>query len=86
MKAIIAEKETQAVKLAAPFKHTKRGSAGYEIYPCDVFPNGALLTWCSGHVFEIVEPDEMDPSLKEWRLETLPMIPESFKYGVPPTF
>ncbi|MBS4178966.1 type IA DNA topoisomerase [Lederbergia citrea] len=84
MQAIVAEKALQAQALAAPFKHSKKGTH-IEIAPCEMFPQGALMTWCSGHLFEIAEPHVMDASLKKWRLETLPMIPDSFKYKVIPS-
>lgn len=84
MQAIIAEKASQAQALAAPFRHVKKGSH-IEIAPCETFRDGALLAWCSGHLFEIVPPHEMDPKLKRWQLETLPMIPETFKYKVIPS-
>ncbi|WP_046175909.1 type IA DNA topoisomerase [Domibacillus indicus] len=83
MQAIIAEKASQAQALAAPFRHVKK-ETHIEIAPCETFRNGALLAWCSGHLFEIVPPHEMDPKLKRWHLETLPMIPETFKYKVIP--
>jgi DNA topoisomerase-3 len=83
LQAIVAEKGSQAEALAAPFKHRKKGSY-IEIDPCDTFPKGAILTWCAGHLFEIVEPHEMDKKLKEWNLDTLPMIPEDFKYKLIP--
>lgn len=84
MQAIIAEKASQAQALAAPFRHVKKGSH-IEIAPCETFRDGALLGWCSGHLFEIVPPHEMDPKLKRWQMDTLPMIPESFKYKVIPS-
>lgn len=83
MQAIIAEKSSQAEALAAPYKHKKKGSY-IEIDPCMTFPEGALLTWCAGHLFEIVEPHEMDSSLKEWKIETLPMLLQDFRYKVIP--
>ncbi len=84
MQAIIAEKASQAQALAAPFRHVKKTSH-IEIAPCEMFRDGAFLTWCSGHLFEIVPPHEMDPKLKKWQLETLPMIPETFKYKLIPS-
>ncbi|OMP68380.1 type IA DNA topoisomerase [Domibacillus epiphyticus] len=84
MQAIVAEKALQAQALAAPFRHVKKGSH-IEIKPCEMFRNGALLTWCSGHLFEIAPPHEMNPALKKWQMDTLPMIPESFKYKIIPS-
>ncbi|HEY4551785.1 MAG TPA: DNA topoisomerase 3 [Bacillaceae bacterium] len=84
MEAIVAEKALQAQALAAPFKHSKKGSH-IEIAPCGTFPQGALVSWCSGHLFEIAEPHVMDTALKKWKLDTLPMIPDSFKYKIIPS-
>lgn len=40
----------------------------------------AIVTWAKGHLTELQEPDEYDPNLKVWSLDTLPIIPEKFKY------
>ncbi len=39
-----------------------------------------IVTWCIGHLVELDDPDVYDPKLKSWRMETLPIIPEEFKY------
>lgn len=39
-----------------------------------------IITWCIGHLVELDDPDVYDPKLKSWRMETLPIIPEEFKY------
>lgn len=39
-----------------------------------------IVTWCVGHLVELANPDVYDPALKQWRMETLPIIPDSFKY------
>ena len=44
----------------------------------------AIVTWCVGHLVTMSYPEEYDPSLKKWSLETLPFIPEEFKYEVIP--
>ena len=33
-----------------------------------------------GHVLELFEPEDYDSSLKKWKLEDLPIIPDRFKY------
>jgi DNA topoisomerase-3 len=59
---------------------------GYiEISPNDTFPKGALVTWAVGHVCELVPPEEYDPSLKKWSLDTLPILPEKFRHRVSPS-
>ncbi|WP_070121800.1 DNA topoisomerase III [Bacillus marinisedimentorum] len=81
MKVIIAEKPDQGMALAAQFKPKKR--EGYaEIPPHELFPDGAYVTWAVGHLFELLAPDEYNKDWKRWRKETLPIVPERFKYKV----
>ncbi|MCA1795416.1 MAG: DNA topoisomerase III, partial [Desulfobacteraceae bacterium] len=42
--------------------------------------NGFVITWAVGHLVTLCEPEDYDTALKKWRLETLPLIPESFEY------
>ncbi len=42
----------------------------------------AVITWCVGHLITMSYPDAYDPALKRWSLETLPFLPEKFKYQV----
>ena len=44
----------------------------------------AVVTWCVGHLVTMSYPEEYDPSLKRWSLDTLPFIPSEFKYEVIP--
>ena len=44
----------------------------------------AIVTWCVGHLVTMSYPEEYDPALKRWSLETLPFIPQEFKYEVIP--
>jgi len=37
------------------------------------------ITWCLGHLIELAEPSTYDASWKSWRMETLPMMPETFR-------
>jgi DNA topoisomerase III len=43
-----------------------------------------VITWCIGHLVELVEPGAYDPRWKSWRLEALPMIPGTFRLGPVP--
>ncbi|MBW2316964.1 MAG: DNA topoisomerase III, partial [Deltaproteobacteria bacterium] len=36
----------------------------------------AVLTFAVGHLFELVEPDEVDEVFKRWTLDVLPIVPE----------
>lgn len=39
-----------------------------------------IITWAVGHLVELYEPEDYDATLKKWRIETLPVIPEKFRY------
>jgi DNA topoisomerase-3 len=38
-----------------------------------------VITWCIGHLVELDEPASYDPAWKPWRLDRLPMLPETFR-------
>ncbi|MGG1575278.1 DNA topoisomerase 3 [Fictibacillus sp. NRS-1165] len=82
MKLIIAEKPSQAQALAGPFSKVKKQKGYYEIPPQEILPKGAYLTWCVGHLLELVPPKDYKPEWEKWKLETLPMMPDRFKYKV----
>ena len=39
---------------------------------------GYQITWAFGHLVTLKEPEDYDPALKRWSLETLPIVPEHF--------
>ena len=43
-----------------------------------------IITWCVGHLITMSYPEVYDEKLKFWRLDTLPFIPEEFKYEIIP--
>lgn len=43
-----------------------------------------IITWCVGHLVTMSYPEVYDEKLKFWRLDTLPFIPEKFKYEIIP--
>ena len=43
-----------------------------------------LVTWAVGHLVGLSYPEKYDASLKEWKVETLPFLPETFKYELLP--
>jgi DNA topoisomerase III len=81
MKVIIAEKPDQGATLASIFQ-TKKHQGYIEIFPNELFPKGAYMTWAVGHLFQLVPPERYRPEWKQWKLETLPIIPERFQYEV----
>lgn len=42
--------------------------------------NDTLITWCYGHLVTMCYPADYDPALKSWSLDTLPFIPDTYKY------
>ena len=45
-----------------------------------------VITWCVGHLVEMVYPEEYDEKYKRWRLEDLPFLTEEYKYGASDAF
>ena len=43
-----------------------------------------IVTWCVGHLVTMCYPEAYDENLKRWRFDTLPFIPQQFKYEVIP--
>ncbi|MCP3851360.1 MAG: DNA topoisomerase III, partial [Gammaproteobacteria bacterium] len=41
--------------------------------------NGLLVTWCIGHLLEMLPPDAYDTRYKRWSLQDLPILPQSWK-------
>ncbi|MDR3891354.1 MAG: DNA topoisomerase [Blautia sp.] len=44
-----------------------------------------IVTWCVGHLVTMSYPEKYDMKYKKWSLETLPFLPEEFKYEVIPS-
>lgn len=42
-------------------------------------PNG-VVTWAIGHLLQLADMADYDPGLKEWRLDPLPFIPQTFQH------
>lgn len=74
----IAEKPSVAQEFAKALNMRARRGDGY------LESEEAVVTWCVGHLVTMSYPEVYDPGLKKWSLETLPFIPEEFKYEVIP--
>ena len=75
MKLIVAEKPSLARDIASALGVTQR-KEGY------IEGNNYIVTWCIGHLVELANPEVYDEKLKQWSLNTLPFIPETFKYAI----
>ncbi|MBR6535841.1 MAG: type IA DNA topoisomerase [Lachnospiraceae bacterium] len=74
----IAEKPSVAQEFAKALPYQFSRKDGYMEAP------EAVVTWCVGHLVTMSYPEVYDPALKQWRLETIPFLPEKFRYEVIP--
>jgi len=44
--------------------------------------DGAIISWCYGHLVTMAYPDVYDPAYKSWRVEHLPIIPQEYIYKI----
>lgn len=72
----IAEKPSVAKEFAKALKYRMSQRDGY------MESEEALVTWCVGHLVTMSYPDAYDEKYKKWSLDTIPFIPEEFKYEV----
>lgn len=72
----IAEKPSVAQEFAKALKMDMRSYNGYRE------GEGAVVTWCVGHLVTMSYPEVYDMKYKKWSLATLPFIPQEFKYEV----
>jgi len=74
----ITEKPSVAREFAAALNINAKNRDGY------MEGDKAVITWCVGHLVTMSYPDQYDPVLKKWDLETIPFIPDTFKYETIP--
>ncbi|MDG3007172.1 type IA DNA topoisomerase [Paludisphaera mucosa] len=72
MRVVLAEKPSVARELASFLGADTRREGYFE-------GRGYQVTWALGHLATLKEPDDYDPALKKWSLETLPFAPERFE-------
>lgn len=79
-KLFIAEKPSVAQQFAEALSMDLRGSRkdGY------LESGDYIVTWCVGHLVTMSYPEKYDEKLKKWSFDTLPFIPESYRYEVIP--
>ena len=73
MRLIIAEKPSLARAIADALPGAPRKQDGA------IVVGDTTVTWCLGHLLEQAPPDAYDPALKQWRLDTLPILPSRWK-------
>jgi DNA topoisomerase III len=76
MKSIVlAEKPSVAKEIARILKCTQPGKGYFE-------GSQYVVTWALGHLVALAEPHDYDKKYKEWRMQDLPMMPETMKLKV----
>ena len=77
-KLLITEKPSVAMEFAKALKIKTNRKNGY------LESDEWIITWCVGHLVTMSYPEKYDEKLKFWRLDTLPFIPEKWKYEIIP--
>ena len=77
-KLFIAEKPSVAQQFADALKVKGARKDGY------IEDEEKIVTWCVGHLVTMSYPEVYDPALKKWSQDTLPFIPNEYKYEVIP--
>ncbi len=72
----IAEKPSVAKEFAKALKENFKQNDGY------LESDNSIVTWCVGHLVNMSYPEEYDAGLKKWSFDTIPFIPDSYKYQV----
>ena len=75
---LITEKPSVAMEFAKVLNINTRRKDGY------LEADEWIITWCVGHLVTMSYPEKYDEKLKFWRLDTLPFIPNEYKYEVIP--
>lgn len=74
-KLVITEKPSVAKTYADILGANKKQDGYY-------YGNGYLISWCVGHLVELVMPHEYDEKYRRWLTEDLPILPSEWKYQV----
>ena len=72
----IAEKPSVAREFANALKINTTSRDGY------LESQDAIVTWCVGHLVTMSYPEVYDEKYRRWSFDTIPFLPEEFKYEV----
>ncbi|MHC1748428.1 MAG: DNA topoisomerase [Cellulosilyticaceae bacterium] len=75
MRVIIAEKPSVAKNIAEALEIKTRRDGYFE-------GSDYLITWAFGHLLQLYDAKDYDETMKSWKLEKFPFIPDTFKYKV----
>ncbi len=72
----IAEKPSVAREFANALKINTSSRDGY------LEAENVIVTWCVGHLVTMSYPDAYDEKYRRWSFDTIPFLPEEYKYEV----
>ncbi len=72
---VIAEKPSVGRDIARVLKCSRSGNGCLE-------GDNYIVTWTLGHLVTLADPEDYDKKYKEWKMEDLPMMPETFRLEV----
>ena len=78
----IAEKPSVAREFAKALGVKGADSAGTKTGFIET--EDSIVTWCVGHLVTMSYPDAYNPELKRWSMDTIPFVPDEFKYEIIP--
>lgn len=73
MRLFLAEKKSLGEAIAVGLGNGRPGTG------CIVCGDD-VVSWCAGHLFQEFMPEDYNPEWEKWRMEDLPIMPESWKY------
>ncbi len=74
-KVIIAEKPSVAKNIADALNIKQRKDGYFE-------GQDYIVSWAFGHLLQLYDAKDYDPSMAGWRMEKFPFVPQAFKYKV----
>lgn len=74
-RVIIAEKPSVARNIADALKIKVRRDGYFE-------GEDYIITWAFGHLLQLYDAKDYDETMKSWRMDKFPFIPEDFKYKI----
>ena len=72
---VISEKPSVAISISKVLGATKKKDGYYE-------GSGYIVSWCIGHLIQMVNPERYDEKYAKWNIKDLPIIPKEYKYEV----
>ena len=72
---VIAEKPSVGRDIARVLNCNQKGNGFFE-------GNGYIITWALGHLVTLAEPEKYNDQFKSWKIEDLPIIPQTLKLEI----